>query len=506
VTSTTQEPVQGPADPDGPVRLKANAVGSVGAVIMSAAIMGPAVSTFFNPQFSTPFSGAATPFVYFACLVAILIASSGLVAMAGRLPSAGAFYTYVTRGLGPRAGFVTGGLMFVAYALLPPAEIGLIGSYLQSTFKAEWNVNIPWWLIGLVPAAFMIYLAYEGITSSIRTAMVLFTAEVIVVMLIAIIIVIKGGAHGLTLKPLSPTASPHGFNGLVTGFVFAALSFVGFEGASTLSEEVREPKKTVPRAILISCVVVGLIYLFCTWAEVNGLGIAGANKLTGSATPWNDLAATFAPWMKWFIIIASVSSMFAVMVNSNNGIIRIFYAMGREGLLPGWLADVHPKRRTPTKAVLAVGAFAIVLALVVGAVSGGFGDAATGSLVYGYLGYVLTLGILPVYVLTNLAAVRYLWGKDGFNPLKHLILPLLGAGLMVALLIGQIIENSTQPFKSFPWVVVAWVVVVAIAAFVIGNRRPQTLAVAGSVLATGEADDDGTHPELPGNEYTLEHG
>jgi amino acid transporter len=506
VTSTTQEPVHGPADPEGPVRLKANAVGSVGAVIMSAAIMGPAVSTFFNPQFSTPFSGAATPFVYFACLVAILIASSGLVAMAGRLPSAGAFYTYVTRGLGPRAGFVTGGLMFVAYALLPPAEIGLIGSYLQSTFKAEWNVNIPWWLIGLVPAAFMIYLAYEGITSSIRTAMVLFTAEVIVVMLIAIIIVIKGGAHGLTLKPLSPTASPHGFNGLVTGFVFAALSFVGFEGASTLSEEVREPRKTVPRAILISCVVVGLIYLFCTWAEVNGLGIAGANKLTGADTPWNDLAATFAPWMKWFIIIASVSSMFAVMVNSNNGIIRIFYAMGREGLLPRWLADVHPKRRTPTKAVLAVGAFAIVLALVVGAVSGGFGDAATGSLVYGYLGYVLTLGILPVYVLTNLAAVRYLWGRDGFNPLKHLILPLLGAGLMIALLIGQIIENSTQPFKSFPWVVVAWVVVVAIAAFIIGNRRPQTLAVAGSVLATGEADDDGTHPELPGNEYTLEHG
>lgn len=77
---------------------------------------------------------------------------------------------------------------------------------------------------------------------------------------------------------------------------------------------------------------------------------------------------------------------------------------------------------------------------------------------------------------------------------------------MIALLIGQIIENSTQPFKSFPWVVVAWVVVVAIAAFVIGNRRPQTLAVAGSVLATGEADDDGTHPEIPGNEYTLEHG
>jgi len=103
-----------------PTALRANAIGLGGAVIMSAAIMGPAVSTFFNPQFSTPFSGAATPFVYFACLVAMLITASGVMAMAARLPSAGAFYTYVTRGLGPRSGFVTGGLMFVAYALAAP--------------------------------------------------------------------------------------------------------------------------------------------------------------------------------------------------------------------------------------------------------------------------------------------------------------------------------------------------------------------------------------------------
>ncbi|HEX4703681.1 MAG TPA: hypothetical protein VH352_16245, partial [Pseudonocardiaceae bacterium] len=114
--------------------LRRNSVGLGGAVIMSAAIMGPAVSTFFNPQYSTPFSGAATPFVYLLCLIAILVAASGIIQMSARLPSAGAFFTFVTRGIGPKSGLVTGGLTFVAYALLPPAEIGLIGSYLQSTF------------------------------------------------------------------------------------------------------------------------------------------------------------------------------------------------------------------------------------------------------------------------------------------------------------------------------------------------------------------------------------
>ena len=116
------------------------------------------------------------------CLIAILIAASGVVEMARELPSAGAFYTYVTHGLGPRAGFVTGGLMFVAYALLPPAEVGLIGSYLQSTFRAEFDANIPWWLIGLVPAGLMVFLAFEGIRSSLRTALVLFTIEVAIVL------------------------------------------------------------------------------------------------------------------------------------------------------------------------------------------------------------------------------------------------------------------------------------------------------------------------------------
>src|ERR1700742_2104476 len=213
-------------------RLKRDAAALTGAVIMSAAIMGPAVSTFFNPQFSTPFSGEATPFVYAACLVAVLIAASGIVEMAPELPSAGAFYTYVARGLGPRAGFVTGGLMFVAYALLPPAEVGLIGSYLQTTFRTEFATNVPWWLIGLVPAALMVFLAFEGIRSSLRTALILFTLEVCVVLALALIIVGQGGKDGLSVEPLTPGASPHGLNGLTTGFVFAALSFVGFEAAA----------------------------------------------------------------------------------------------------------------------------------------------------------------------------------------------------------------------------------------------------------------------------------
>jgi amino acid transporter len=470
----------------GETRLRSNTVGLTGTVIMSAAIMGPAVSTFFNPQFSTPFSGYATPFVYLIALIVTLIVANGIMEMARVAPSAGSFYTYITRGLGARAGFATGGLMFVAYALLAPIEIGLIGSYLQETFEQEFKVNIPWIWIGVVPWALMAILAFEGIQTSLRTAFVLFGAEVVVVVGLSLIIVAKGGVHGVTAAPLSPSASPHGTGGLVTGFVFAGLSFVGFEGATALGDEAKRPHRTIPLGILLSTLLVGLVYLLGTWAEAIGLGRDKMNALTGSDTPWNSLAATYAPWMKWLVIIGSVSSMFAVMINSNNGIVRILHTMGREQLLPRTLGHIDPKRHTPGRAVAYEAVFALAAAIIVGLVSGGLGNPTGGSNVYGYLGFALTLAILPVYALANAATVLYFRRRPDFN----LLLPILGAALMIALLVGQIIENQSPPYDWMPWAIVGWLVLVVLGALWLGHNRPEVLSRAGSIMATGELEEE----------------
>ena len=473
--------------------LRRNAIGLPGAVIMSAAIMGPAVSTFFNPQFSFPFSGFATPLVYLLCLIAMLITASGVMEMARALPSAGAFYTFVTRGLGSKAGFVTGGLIFVAYALLAPAEIGLIGSYLQNTFNEELSTNIPWWIIGMVPAIVMTVLAFEGIVSSLRTALVLFSAEVFVVVLMAVIVVFNGGPEGINLHPFDPSTSPGGFGGLVTGGIFAALSFVGFEAAASLGEEVKEPRRRIPRAIIGATLLVGVIYTFCIWAESIGLGRNAVNAAETS-TPWNLLASEYASWMKWPVIIASVSSMFAVMLAANNGIVRILNKMGRENLLPSFFGHIDERRRTPTRAVLFTGVFAVGLALIVGVLAGGLGDSAAGESVYGYLGFLLTMGILPVYVLVNAAAIRFFRGRGDYHPIRHLVLPGLGALLMVGLTIGQIVEQEIAPYTWFPWVIVGWVVAVSLGAAWLGARRPESLRSAGAAM--GSVDDPEEEPDL----------
>ena len=183
--------------------LRRNAVGLTGAVIMSAAIMGPAVSTFFNPQFSTPFSGEATPFVYLLCTDGDAHHRQRHHGDGARVPERRRVLHL--RHAGPRRArrFVTGALMFVAYALLPPAEIGLIGSFLQSTLQTEFSVNIPWWIIGMVPALLMISSAFEGMQASLKVAMMPVLGGSFIVLLMAIIVLVKGGHAGFTLRPFS---------------------------------------------------------------------------------------------------------------------------------------------------------------------------------------------------------------------------------------------------------------------------------------------------------------
>ncbi len=461
--------------------LRRNAVGLGGAVIMSAALMGPAVSVYFNPQVAAANAGAATPFVFVLGMVVMLVVANGVMEMSRVLPSAGAFYTYVSRGVGPRSGFVTGALMFAAYALLVPAELALIGIYTHDVL-ADYGINIPWAIVSAVFLCLLVFLSLEGITSSLRTALVLFSAEVLVILVLSTVILVKGGADGLTAAPLNPAQSSHGVSGIALGMVFAILSFVGFEAATTLGEEVREPRRNVPRGMFLALLFVGAIYLYCTYSEMIGFGVANVDKLAGDAAPFTTLANTYAPWLKLLVGLAGISSIFAVTMNTNNGIVRIIFAMSREGMLPARLSTVHPVHRTPTTAIWVQGAFALVLTFGVGLVAGPFNT-------YVYLGSILTLAIIPVYMLTNLACMRYFavaGAERRRSLLRHGVLPVAAILLLLIPVYGQVYPVPAAPLRYFPYLVLLYIAVAAVWATMLGRSRPEVLLRAGAVLATGE--------------------
>ncbi|MEO6827050.1 MAG: APC family permease [Microbacteriaceae bacterium] len=463
--------------------LRKNAIGLLGAVIMSAALMGPAVSVYFNPQVSAASAGVATPFVFVLGLVVMLIVANGVMEMSRVLPSAGSFYTYVSRGIGPRSGFVTGALMFLAYALLVPAELALIGTYTQDVL-AGYGIHISWLIVSAFFTVLMVFLCLRGIVGSIRTATVLFLAEVTVIIVLSAIILAKGGAHGLTLAPLNPANSPTGMSGLALGMVFAILSFVGFEAATTLGEEVRRPRRNIPRAMFFALLFVGLIYVFATYSEMVGFGVDGVNKLVADVAPFTTLANQYAPWLNLLVGLAGISSIFAVTMNTNNGVVRIIFAMSREGMLPERLSHVHPTHRTPTTAIWFVGSFAVVLTFGVGLLAGPFNA-------YVYLGSILTLAIIPVYILTNIATMRYFARerRSERSVLRHAVLPVLGILLLAIPIYGQVYPAPAAPLVFFPYLVLLFIIITAVIAVQLGKRHPEVLLRAGATLAAGDADD-----------------
>ncbi|MCD2443284.1 APC family permease [Agromyces sp. SYSU K20354] len=465
--------------------LRSNAVGLGGAVIMSAALMGPAVSVYFNPQVVAASAGAAMPLVFVIALVVMLVVASSIMAMAKAFPSAGSFYTYVSRGIGPRTGFVTGGLMFIAYALLVPAELALIGVYTQDVL-AGYGIQVHWTIISAIFTVLMVVLSLRGISGSLRTAAILFCIEVGVIVLLSAIVLMQGGAAGLTLEPFSPAESPNGISGLALGMTFGILSFVGFEAATTLGEEVREPRRNVPRGILYSLLLVGAIYIFCTYAEMIGFGVSGLDSLVGNAAPFNELARTYAPWLDLLIGLAGISSIFAVTMNANNGVVRIIFAMGREGMLPSSLGRIHPVHRTPTTAIWLQAIVAVVFTFGVGLLAGPFNA-------YVYLGSILTLAIIPVYILTNIACMRHFAreGRAERNVWRHAVLPVLGIVLLGIPIYGQVYPVPAEPLRYFPYIVLAFIAAMAVIAVVFGRRRPEVLARAGAVLAGGESEVGG---------------
>jgi amino acid transporter len=457
--------------------LRKNAVGLVAAIMLSATIMGPAVSTYFNTQFTAINAGAALPFVYLISLIAALIVANGVAEMARKLPAAGAFYTYVTRGIGPKAGFVTGTLMFLGYSLLEPAELALIG-YWISNVLLRFGYDVSWILIAAIFWVTTFVLSIRGIRISMETALIAFGIEVGVIIVLAFLILGKGGAEGINLQPFDPGQSPTGVSGLALGLVFGILSFVGFEGAATLGEEVDNPRVNVPRAIFGATLLVGVIYLFATWAETLGFGVSTISVLQADAAPFDTLAKTYSPdWFRVLVDIAGASSMFGVMISSHNGVTRIIYAMGRERLLPAFLGTINHTFSTPQMAIIVQSVGSGIVAIILGLAVGPFNT-------YGYLGTILTLGIIPVYILVNVAVIRYFYTqyRNEFSAVKHVILPVLGILLMAIPIYGLVGTNPAYPYNLFPWLVLVYIAIAVVIAFWLERSRPDELREAGKIL------------------------
>jgi len=257
-------------------QLKANAVGLVPVLFQSITHMAPAAAVAFSIIFATPYAGGSTALAVVLALVACLLVASCIGQLARHLPSAGGFYTYASRSLNPSAGFLVGWGFLLSEPIVAPLLFLIFGNLLDTTLHSTLGTPLgTWWIWSIVAAVIVLGLTYFGVQLSTETGAVLGAFEIVVFLALAITLIVQAGSKN-TLQVFTPSLAADtrlgGLSGIAQGMIFGILAFIGFEASIPLAEETKDPRRTIGRAVLLSCLGIGLFYVFTTYAGTVAFG------------------------------------------------------------------------------------------------------------------------------------------------------------------------------------------------------------------------------------------
>jgi len=455
------------------------------AVIISVGVMSPAASIFFNTIPQAQLVGAAIPLCYVIGFVVALLVAHPYSELSREMASSGSAYTFVTEGIGPRWGFLTGWIGLIAVALGAPYTFVLMSANLEAVVYRWLGVNLHWTFYFVLATGIVFGLCYLGVRESLRVDLVFLTFELIVCAALAAIVLLHvGGQGGLTAAPFTPAPVPA--NGdLTIGIVLAVLSFIGFETAATLGEETREPHRNIPRAVFGAMIVVGVFYV--VMAYVATIGYGPAHMVTGygnDPAPFDTIARRFggAPLALLIDLVGAVS-FFAAALAIVNGGSRILFAVARDGLLPRQLAWTHPRRQTPGVAITLLSAVGLVVGISLGLAFAPINA-------FAFLGTLDALFIILIYILVNVACFRFFLRKRRaqFGFIRHGVLPSLGALITTGIFVAAFVSPGNAPLSYIPFVVVAWLALGLVAMFALRKQLRAAPAEAPLLVAGPNGD------------------
>jgi len=436
--------------------LRHNALGLRHAIVISVAVMSPAASIFFNTIPQAGQVGAAIPLCYIIGFVLALLVANQYSEFSREIPSSGSAYTFVTEGLGQRAGFITAWIGLIAVALGVPYSFILLGANLQTLVLRWFGINLHWsfWFVLALGIAFA--LCYWGIRESLNVDLTFLAFEIGVCLVLAAIVLLHVGQQGkLTAVPFTTSTIPQGGD-ITVGIVLAILSFIGFETAAALGEETRNPHRNIPRAVFGSMIVVGVFYVLMAYVGTVGYGI---NKMVSGygndPAPFDTIGRIYSgPFFVVLIDLVGVLSFFGAALAIINAGARIMYTVGRDGLFPRWAAWLHPTRQTPIGSITALCGFGLVIGLILGLVMTPIGA-------FGFLGTLDALFVLLIYALVCIASIRFFWrkGRAHFRLVRHGIIPMLGTLLIVGIFVLLLISPAAPPLNLIPYILLVWVLI-----------------------------------------------
>jgi amino acid transporter len=470
--------------------LRRDAIGVVGATMQAITHIAPAIAALFFTQFVVSLAGITAPLAYLLGVIVVLMLGSTLVQLSKHMPSAGGYYTYVSRALHARAGFLTS-WMYVLYSPLCGGPIyGYFGYIVSQELKTNYQINVPWlwWVCVLAGAPLIAFLQHRGIRISARAMLILGGLEMLIVFVLTLWGFFKPGPGGFTIQVFNFNRKL-AVEGFALAVVFSIQGLTGWEGAAPLAEETRDPRRNVPRATMLSIILLGVFLVIAYWGQILGWGVNRLSTLpTSSDLPALVLAHRFWGGAWVILLLAFLNTTIAVCLATANVGTRMWYRMAKNGSFPKALAKVDPRHKTPTNAILTQLALSLASGLGVGAL---IGPDESFLLVDGL---ILVLAVLFVYVMANAAVFAfYYWQRRGdFNIVLHVLFPLISSAALIYALVYSFIPFPAAPYSYAPLIDGLWLLLGIIVLFLMRIRGSERwLVTAGSALGeSGETESD----------------
>lgn len=378
------------------------------------------------------FGGEGAPFGFVLATAVLLLFSIGYVTMTRHVPKPGAFYAFISIGLGKTTGLGAAFLAVLSYLLVYTGNYAFFGISVTALVESLGGPGTPWWIWSLVGWAGVSLLGYFNIDLSARVLSVVMALEVALVMVVNGFVLAKGGAEGLSAEPFALTTFLEGDFGVT--MLFAILVFMGFEATALFRDEVRNPGKTIPRATFGAVIFVGLLYTISAYVLVTAFGSEAVTVAT--ETPTEMFPLTVSQYVSSSLVpvafVLTSTSIVAASLSIHNVIARYIYNLAHDRALPHSLARVHDKHHSPSRSsnALAVVAGLILILMALLTLDEG--------LLYAQMIGIGSVGVLFLMALVSLSVIAWFFSRRASireNALRTYVAPALAALTLFAVVL-----------------------------------------------------------------------
>ncbi|WP_193044683.1 APC family permease [Mycolicibacterium baixiangningiae] len=461
MTDTANQPPSGADD----IGLEAGQVGKAGLVAMSISSFFPAVGIALVPFLMLSVTGPTGWLATVLAATVIILIGCAVVHFARRYVATGSLYSYIGEVFGPWSRYVTGAALLLGFASLLASLYLLfgvfVGSFLFSRgFEDAFSVGVQLSL-GLVVLAISTGIAYRGLDTSVKVTI---TLAAVSVPLVAFISVVSAFKTGFDLS-LQLDFSDFSIGDLLNATALVVAYLIGFESCAALAEETRDPKQSVPLAVMSVPVVLGGAFTVATVLQMPGLVASSEHLQQGMSAPAVvAMNAGLPGWVGEIADLLLAAAVLATLIAFVNYGSRFVLTLGKDGLLPRWTTVVHKAHHTPHFAQFTLSALAAVVAVAVTFYTGDTQKS------YIIIAPVLVYAWVIPYALITLGVVVMAFRERRW-PWLLMVASFLGGGGMIWTYVNSLVNPPEPPADAMSWITPVALVATILALGFVGRSR-----------------------------------